>query len=131
MYFIISNSFDSRICERLHFYKPLFREYWFNYSAAPLAMSNTMVMILYFYHKSQFGQITNYLLSGLVSVHASIFSTQFVNSSIIIHDSYHRKLMSLPYLKIIDVMCRSYFNRSCSKIFIYIIICDYRNFLIQ
>ena len=66
-------------------------------------------------------------LSRLVAFHTCIFSAFFVDRSIIVHHIDFFQIMTFSYFKIIRVMCRSDLHRSCSELFVYIIIRYDRN----
>ena len=61
-------------------------------------------------------------LSRLIAFHTCVFSALFIDRSVIVHYIDLFQIMTFSYFKVIRVMCRSDLYRSCSELFVYIVI---------
>ena len=95
-------------------------------------MCSYIVRMWNYFHKiSLCIQISYDCFSCFIAVHSCIFATFIIDCSIIIHDIDLWKIMTFSNFKVIRVMCRCDLNRTGSKFFIYIIICNDWNFFVN
>ena len=86
-----------------------------------------MLMIFYFQKSTFCLQICYDCLSCLIAVHACIFRVILYDLSIVCQYIDHFQIMTKSYLKVVRVMCRCDLYNTCTKLHIYIIICDDRD----
>ena len=110
-----------------HLNKPLRLYKWLNCSSTSIMSTYHMSMRNCLYKKSLSFKVFKNCLSCLISVHSMITSIRTVNSSVIIHNIYLFKVMSLTNLKVVRVMSRCNLNTTSSELLIYIRICNNRN----
>ena len=82
----------------------------------------------YFYKIALLIQFFHDRLSCLVAVHACIFSAVFIYSGVIIHNIDLRQVMTFAHFEVVRVMCRRNLHRSCTELFVYIVIRHDRDF---
>ena len=121
------NCINCRLCQRLHFNKPLLRNQRLNNVTTSIAYPYIMLQLFGFNKHSFCFKVFNYLLPGLKYCKPCIFSAVFVYPAIFCHNLNNFKVMPLPYFKIIRVMCRCYFNCSGTKFHFHIFICYNRD----
>ena len=77
----------------------------------------------HFYQVSLLFQISYHRFSCFVAVHSGVFSTVLlVDCCIIIHDVNLWKVVTFSNFEVVRVMCRCDLNRTCSELFVYIVI---------
>ena len=112
------NNLASTSCHLIHLYKPLRFDEWLNCCSASVVCSYLMSMRYYLYQKTLSLKILQHCLTCLISVHTMISCFRTIDSSIIIHDIYLFKVMSLTNLKVVRVVSRCNLNASCSELLI-------------
>ena len=117
-------------CQIFHLYIPLLFNQRLYCRMASLMCSYIMSMLFDLNKISLFFQIFHNCSTSFIAFHTCILSAKFVDRSIIIHNINFRKIVTSSYFKVIRIMCRCNLNRTCSKLFINVSICNNRNFLI-
>ena len=125
--FLVFQCFNCRFCHLLHLYKPLRFDHRLNGCLTAVMCTDAVCMRNHFYQQSQCIQVCYHGFSCLITIHACVFATQFVDGRIVVHDVDLRQIMSLADFKIVRVMCRCDLYASGSEFFIYIRICDHRD----
>ena len=119
--------FHCRFDQFIHLNEPLFFDHRFYCGMAAVMRSYIMGIIFNSYQKSHTVKFFHNMPAAFVSIKAFIFSTIFVNGSIIIQNVDFRKIMAFSNLKIIRVMRRCDLDNSGTKFHIYITVCHNRN----
>ena len=79
--------------------------------------------------KACFGQVLDYELAGFFAGKSAIFFWNvFIQCSVRIKEIDYLKIVSLSDFPVVGVMCRCDFYHTCSEFFVYIRICDNRDF---
>ena len=121
-------SITCRFNHFIHFYKPLLFDKRLNYAVTAVTGTYIVAVVFYLAKKSKAVKLLYYLLSGFIPVKSCIFSTIFIDGSIIIHDVDFRKAMALTYFEVVRVVSRSNLNYTCTKFHIYVAILNHRDF---
>ena len=121
---------DRRFCKLIHLDKPLLFDQWLYCCTTPVMSSYSMHMWNNFYKVSLLIQICHDCFSCLIAIHACIFSTMFIDCRIIVHDIDLRQVVTFSNFKVIRVMRWCNLHRTCSKFFVYIVVCHNRNLFI-
>ena len=124
----VLNCVNSRLCKRLHFYKPLLWNDRLNSCTATVTLTYVMAVILNLYKKSFVLKVLNHCLTTLISVHTLILAGIWIHRCVIIHNLNLCKVVTLTDFKVIRVVCRSDFNTTCTKFFINIFVRNNRDF---
>ena len=93
--------------------------------------TNIVAVILNLDKQSHLIKLFYDCLSGLVTIHTCEFSTVLIDGSIVIHNVDDWKIVSLSYLKVIRIMCRSNLYNTGTKLHINIRILYDRNLTIH
>ena len=123
----ILKSLDSSFGHFVHLYKPLRLDHRLYGCMAAVMCSNAVIVRNNLHQKAKLVQILYHGFSCFVTIHAGVFTTQLIDGSIIIHDVYFRKVVSLSNLEVVRVMCRCDLYASGTKFFINILIGNNRD----
>ena len=127
----VLDRFDRRLGKLIHLNEPLLFDQWLNSCMAAVMCTYIMRMWNHFNQKSLLLQFFYHNLTRFVTVHTCVFTAVFIDRTIIIHDVDLWQIVTLTNLKIVRVVCRCNLNRTCSKFFIYIVICYNRNLFVN
>ena len=114
---------DGRLCQLVHLHKPLLLDERLHCGVTAVMGSHVVGMGLYLHKVSLLLQILHHGLSGLVAVHACVFSTiLLIDGGVVVHDIDLRQIVALSDLKVVGVVGRRDLHRSGSELLIHIVV---------
>ena len=118
----------SDVCKVLHLKEPLHTKTWFNCSVrVSLRVSYLVLVVLHFLHKACCLKVLHNLFAYCHTVHAHIHSSSLAKCGVCVEDVYSLKIVCFAQHVVICVVCRGYFQTSCTKLNLNISVLNYRN----
>ena len=127
----VLNGIDGRLCEGLHFDKPLRGNARLHNGAAAIAGADVVLDRLNFNEEACFVEILDNLLSGLERRHTGVFATIFVDDTAIVHDVDDGQIMAQANLEVVRVMCRGDLHNAGTEVLLHVAIGNDRDFFID
>ena len=118
---------DCGLCQLLHPYEPLIGQLRLDSIMTSVALTYRNSQLLYLNQEAHLLEVADPLPTTLISIHALIFASELIHSSIIIHTRHNLKTVSLTYQEVVGVVRRGDFNSTCSLLGIRVFIGYNRN----
>ncbi len=120
--FLIEDSIKGRLCQFLHFQKPLVTELWFYYRSGTFTGPNLIQVIFGFNQDPFFFQFFYDRFSGLKPIHALVLHSVGIKAGIIMKNINNFQVMFISQNLVILIMSRGHFQTSRSKFHVNILI---------
>ena len=113
---VAHHNFQCRLCQIGHLYEPLKRQLRLYDCICPFRTTYIIYIVLCLDHKTCLLQVFGNFLPALKSVHAAIIAPIVVQSTVIVKYVYCIQLIFQTKGVVVDVVCRSDFQCSRSKL---------------
>ena len=127
--FTVSPGFESLFGKWLHFYEPLIAQIRLNDCLTAVTVSDRVNHLFFTLKKACFSQVFDYKFACLLAFEAAVFFRNIVvQSSVRVQEVDNFKIVAFSNFPVVRVMCRCDFYHTCSEFFIYVRICNNRDF---
>ena len=115
----------------LHLEEPLCREFWLDRHIGALRESHLIIIIFDLLHETGILKVDGNLLAHIHTILTYVHASSLADSSIVIEDVDGLQTMLQTESVVVDVVCRSYFQTTCTKLNVNVGVLDDRNLTVN